>query len=81
MLSRPPADITLKDLYESLAGPLAPVHCIEHPSTCPRYDSCPTRETWAEVKSAIERVLEQTTAQDLVERKDRATSPELMYQV
>ena len=80
-LARSPGNITLKDLYENLAGTLAPVHCVDHPDSCPRLDDCPTRETWVEVKDAIERVLERTTIQDLLERKRRKAmiSPEPMY--
>jgi Rrf2 family protein len=82
VLARSPGSITLKDLYESLAGALAPVHCVDHPDSCSKRDDCPTRETWVELKDAIERVLERTTVQDLLERKRRrSVSLEQMYYV
>jgi Rrf2 family protein len=78
VLGRPPRDITLKELYESLAGSLAPVECVDCPDSCSKHETCPTRDTWVEVKEAVETVLERTTIQDLLERNNRkaiASSP------
>ena len=71
VLTRPPENITLKDVYESLEGPVAPVDCVDCPSSCAMYEVCPTRDTWVELKEAIEAVLERTTIQDLVKRWNR----------
>ncbi len=68
VLARSPATITLKDLYESLAGSLAPQHCSAEADSCPLHDVCPVWDTWIEIKGAIEKVLERTTVEDLVER-------------
>ena len=70
-LSRPPASITLKEVLDVLEGGGAPVDCVDHPDSCPMEDGCPTRETWVEMKESMERILEGTTIQDLVERKKR----------
>jgi Rrf2 family transcriptional regulator, cysteine metabolism repressor len=75
MLARAPESITLRDVYESLAGPAAPTECVDGPAKCPLLRLCPTRDTWVELKAAIDSVLERTTIQELVERKRRkATS-------
>ncbi len=68
-LMRSPESITLKDLLETLDGSLAPVECVDHPESCPVENVCPTRDTWAEMKTAMETVLEKTTLQDLVDRR------------
>jgi Rrf2 family protein len=70
-LARAPATITLRDLHESLVGSTAPVDCVDCPESCPRYETCPTRDSWVELRDAIQNVLERTTIQDLVERKQR----------
>lgn len=82
VLARPPETITLKGLYESLVGSLAPVPCVDCPDSCSMHDICPTRDTWVEVKEAVETVLERTTIRDLVERKNRkASAAAPMYQI
>jgi Rrf2 family protein len=68
-LTRPPNKITLRNVYEALEGSLAPMECIDKPETCRWEDTCPTRQTWVEMKRALENVLENTTLQDLATRK------------
>ena len=58
------------------------VDCVDCPDSCAMHDICPTRDTWVELKLAIETVLESTTILDLVERKkQRAIPSALMYQI
>jgi Rrf2 family protein len=71
VLARPPRSITVKDVYERLAGSLAPVDCVDRPESCPKQETCPTWDVWAEVKEAVATVLERTTIQDLWDRKQR----------
>jgi Rrf2 family transcriptional regulator, cysteine metabolism repressor len=76
VLGRPPETITLKDVIECLDGPLTPVDCVNCADACAMHEVCPTRDTWVELKEAIETVLERTTIRDLVERRKRkAISP------
>ena len=69
----------------SIRGPRrvsSPVDCVDCPDSCSMHDVCPTRDTWVELKEAIETVLERTTIRDLVERKKRkAISPAPTYQI
>ena len=83
VLARPSEKITLKDVFEVLEGSLAPVDCVDHPDSCPMEDTCPTRETWVEMKESMARVLQGTTVQDLVDRKRRksAASGAPMYHI
>lgn len=82
VLARPPQSITLKDIYEILVGSLAPVACVDCPDSCAMCDVCPTRDTWVEVKLAVEKVLDSTTIRDLVERKRRkAIQSAFTYQI
>lgn len=68
MLAKPPAEITLKNIFETLEGPNVPAECLEHPEFCPRCMDCATRDVWAELQAAINSVLEGTTLADLVQR-------------
>jgi len=81
-LSRPPASITLKEVFEALEGSVAPVGCVDHPGSCPMEQLCPTRQTWVEMKESIEKVLERTTLQGLLERKkQKGASSTPMYHI
>jgi Rrf2 family protein len=81
-LARPPGRITLKEVCEVLEGSFSVVDCVDHPGSCLLEDVCPTRETWAEMKGTMMGVLERTTLEDLVARKDRkARGPVPMYHI
>lgn len=70
-LVKPPQEIKLSEVIGLLEGSTDLVGCLDDPSTCPRADSCVTRDLWAELKKAIDGVLASTTLQDLVERQKR----------
>ena len=81
-LSRPPDEITLSEIIRLLEGSTAPVDCIEKPALCERSGFCVTRDTWAELQTAIDKILQATTLQDLAERqKKKQNSEELMYYI
>jgi Rrf2 family protein len=68
-LSRPPAEISLGDIFQVLEGPFSPVDCTVNPNGCARHTECATRETWTEIKTAVDTVLASTTLQHLMERQ------------
>ena len=80
-LARPPEDITLKQVLEVLEGSVAPVECVDHPESCPMKDICPTRDTWVDVRNAVESVLGNTTLLDLVRRRRAKLSSAQMYHI
>jgi len=57
MLSRPPARITLLDVWQALEGPFYPVECLAAPATCSMVGDCVTREVWEGVRRALTGVL------------------------
>lgn len=69
-LARPPEAISLREVYEIVDGPFAAVDCVDCPESCPRNESCPTRDTWVEIRQAVVDVLQRTTIRDLAERQD-----------
>lgn len=81
-LAKPPENIKLSEVVELLEGSITPVDCVDDPEACPRSKFCVTRDVWAEVKRAIENVLESKTLQDLVEMhksKGRIATEEMYY--
>jgi Rrf2 family protein len=73
MLAKPPAEIQLKEVFQTLEGPMIPAECLQHPEYCPRCSDCATRQIWQELQNAIFGVLESVTLADLVERSIQST--------
>jgi Rrf2 family protein len=80
MLSRPPHEIKLDEVFTVLEGPLVMVECLQHPEFCPRCVECITRQVWSDVQDAILGVLEAITLQDLVDRARTADNSD-HYQI
>jgi Rrf2 family protein len=81
-LAKSPEKVKLIEVIQLLEGSTAPVECVDSPDRCSRSRTCATRDIWGEVKIAIDRVLETTTLQDLVEKQKAKEQPErLMYYV
>lgn len=67
-LSRPPAAITVGDVYRVLEGPIAPVECTAEdyrPGACGLEHGCLSRSVWTRVQESIQQVLDSTTLSDL----------------
>jgi Rrf2 family protein len=68
-LAKPPSEICLFDIVETLEGPLYLVDCIKDSKRCRRSSSCVTRDIWSEVSEALHRVLKSITLDEMVRRK------------
>ena len=80
-LTRPASRITMKDIIEAVDGSLAPVECVDNPSTCDRIHTCATRDVWEKLKGAMEDVLEATTLESLTERQEKKKPPTISYTI
>ena len=68
-LTRPPDKINLFEIFMVLEGSLTPVTCLANPMSCQRFERCVTRTVWQELQNASEKVLRNTTIQDLLDRE------------
>ena len=75
-LLRPPAEITLKDILYAVEGDTFQVIC-EHaplhpesvgPTRCSTRESCELHGVWQDLRSAIDKLLEERTLADLIKR-------------
>jgi Rrf2 family protein len=80
MLSRPPQEIKLKEIFTVLEGPLVIEGCLQHSDFTPGCGECITKQVWSEVQDAMLGVLEAITLQDLVERA-RGGNKSAHYQI
>ena len=72
-------EIRLSEVIGLLEGSIAPVKCIGDPEICDRSEFCAVRDIWSEFKDVMDKYLESTTLQDLVERQKRKVQP--MYYI
>jgi Rrf2 family protein len=73
-LLRDPRSLRVSEVIEALEGPIMQVDCLDETSPCSHGPGCAQRDMWADVRSAILGVLDNTTIADLAER-DRASQP------
>ncbi len=79
VLAKPANQIKLSEVFNALEGPVTTVECVGDKDYCTRAADCVTRQVWAEVQQAIEKILQSMTLQDLVDRtRDKKT---LSYQI
>lgn len=81
-MARPPGEITLREIVETLEGTISLVECLSGTTVCPRSGACATQDIWEELTEAIAGILDNTTLDDLVERqKSKVKIPAVSYQI
>jgi Rrf2 family protein len=81
-LAKPPSEICLYDVIETLEGPLNLLECLRDAKACPRVSFCVTREIWKEVSDAMSKIFYSVTLEDMVNRKREMEKSSLsMYQI
>ena len=64
-LARPPSEIKLSQIFQTLEGPIALVGCVDNPQWCPRSSRCATRDIWMQMGQLVRAFLESETLEDL----------------
>jgi len=81
-LAKPPSQICLYDVVETLEGPLNLVECVHDSKVCQRTPLCVTRDIWKEVSDAISQIFCSVTLEDMVYRKkEKEGRDPAMYQI
>jgi Rrf2 family protein len=81
VLSRAPAQISLKDIVGVLEGDFNLVGCVGNPSECSRVSICVTRDLWSKLGRQISEMLKTVTLEDLVKRFKEKRQTSLMYAI
>ena len=69
-LSRPPAEINVRDVLQLMEGTLVPVACLDAGSkACPRASDCRTLPVWEGLDRIVSEYLGSYTVQDLLCQK------------
>ena len=81
-LARPPSEIKLSEILQTLEGPTALVECVDNPEWCPRSGTCATRDIWMEMGQLLSDLLESRTLEDLCRQQREKEQPALaMYHI
>lgn len=79
MLAKEPDRISLYDIVCSLEGPLAPVECVQDPSSCDRVGGCTVHLVWGEMGEMLVNFLSSLSLSEMVYRqheKNKICPPE-----
>jgi Rrf2 family protein len=81
-LAKPPSEICLYDVIETLEGPLNLLECLRDAKACQKISFCVTREIWKEVSDAMSKIFYSVTLEDMVNRKREKEKGHFpMYQI
>jgi Rrf2 family protein len=81
-LAKPPSEICLYNVIETLEGPLNLLECLRDSKVCQKVPLCVTRDIWKEVSEAISKIFYSVTLEDMVNRKiEKEGRNPPMYQI
>ncbi|MGQ9571957.1 MAG: RrF2 family transcriptional regulator [Dehalococcoidia bacterium] len=81
-LARPPSEIKLSEIVQTLEGPIAPVECVDDPEWCSRSASCAARDVWMEMGELLRTFLESMTLEDLCrQQREKEQQAVAMYYI
>lgn len=68
-LPRPPREITILKILETMEGPISIVDCVLSPQVCDKQSVCPSRFIWEQMNQKIREILAEQTLEDIVNRQ------------
>jgi Rrf2 family protein len=81
-LSKPPEDITVKDVLAALEGEMDIVECVDDPSQCGRNTYCTARNVWCKLNESIVQVLSSISLESLArDTEKKLGTSTIVYQI
>jgi Rrf2 family cysteine metabolism transcriptional repressor len=65
-LAKPPAEISIRTIIQSLEGSISPAECLDSPAVCHRSEQCVARDIWKILSDEIVQTLESKTLEDML---------------
>lgn len=76
-LAREKREITVREVLEATEGELTPVACLTKESDCGvECEGCPTRELWHQIWKGIQKVAEEVSIQDVLNKVEELSTKE-----
>ena len=80
-LSKPPDQITLRDILSTLEGSINLVECIDNADVCDRSPHCTVRDVWTEVSGSFSQSLQAISLKKMAELNKDKQSSALLYEI
>lgn len=69
MLSRPPSEISVGDVFRAVEGSIVPLECTDgEEATCANVADCAARSVWQTVTRRLEETLDNTSLADVLQQ-------------
>lgn len=81
VLSRPPSEITAREIVSILEGGLSIIDCTQDDGACPRKAQCSSQDIWAKIEQTLSEVLEAITLERLALDHQRKKQQKPMYYI
>ena len=65
-LAKPPKEITLLDIIETMEGPLCIVECVTDKAFCKKSGDCSACKVWSALNKKIKKQMQEVTLKDLL---------------
>jgi Rrf2 family protein len=65
-LAKPPSEIGIKDIIETMEGDLCLIECVKNKSTCNKSSNCVSRDLWLGLSNEIVEHLSALTLEDII---------------
>lgn len=65
-LAKPPKEITLLDIIETMEGPLCIVECVADKTFCKKSGDCSACKVWSALNKKIKKQMQEVTLKDLL---------------
>jgi Rrf2 family protein len=78
VLTRPPSQITVREIVSLLEGGLSIIDCTAA-EICPRSGQCSSRDVWKKIEQTLSEVLESITLEQLAAHHQGQKQPKAMY--
>lgn len=78
-LNKPPEEITVKNIVETLETNFTFSECLNAPGICFKNKSCVTRSIWKNIDLKIKEMMDNMTLEDILKKQKRHKNTSLTY--
>lgn len=68
-LAKNPEQITLREIIETIEGPITPNRCVMGAGACSLSTTCPVHPVWRRIQTTVQGILDEVTLKTMIKRK------------